>query len=120
MGSGIVEAAGEGVTGLAPGDRVAMIGVGHQAYAALPAEQVQKVPDGFSLRDASLSYLAAWSLSALHLAGYRAAETAVLAPQPPASKTGEPPCANSFQRLSASAGSIFFRIRWTCTWRRPA
>ncbi|GIW04686.1 MAG: hypothetical protein KatS3mg059_1306 [Thermomicrobiales bacterium] len=78
MGSGIVEAAGEGVTGLAPGDRVAMIGVGHQAYATLPPEQVQKVPDGLSLRDASLSYLAAWSVSALHLAGYRAAETVVV------------------------------------------
>ncbi len=75
MGSGIVEAAGEGVTALAPGDRVAMIGAGHQEYAALPAEQVQKVPEGLALRDASLAYLAAWSVSALHLASYRAAET---------------------------------------------
>ena len=74
MGSGTVRAIGTGVTDLRPGDRVAL-STGHQAWVAAPRSQVHRIPDGLELRVASLAYLSAWSVSALHLGGYRAAET---------------------------------------------
>jgi threonine dehydrogenase-like Zn-dependent dehydrogenase len=78
MGSGTVETIGAGVMGWAPGDRVAMTGVGHQEYAVLAEGQLGRVGEGLDLRDASLSYLCAWSVSALHLGRYAAAETVVV------------------------------------------
>jgi threonine dehydrogenase-like Zn-dependent dehydrogenase len=78
MGSGVVEAIGDGVTRCAPGDRVAMVGVGHQEYAVIAEGQIGKVDDRLDLRDASLAYLSAWSVSALHLGQYTAAETVVV------------------------------------------
>lgn len=78
MGSGVVEVVGPGVDAALVGAPVAFNGGGHQPYAVLPADKVQRVPDGLSLRDASLSYLSAWSVSALHLGSYAAAETVVV------------------------------------------
>jgi threonine dehydrogenase-like Zn-dependent dehydrogenase len=78
MGSGIVETAGAEVTAVAPGDRVAMNGIGHQEYAIVPVRKAHRVPEGLSLRDASIAYLAGWSVSALHLGEYAAAETVVV------------------------------------------
>lgn len=78
MGSGIVEGVGLGVDHLAPGDPVGLVGVGHQEYAALPVDRVGKIPEGLSLRDASVAYLSGWSLSALHLGSYAAGETVVV------------------------------------------
>ena len=78
MGSGIIDAVGAGVTKRKPGDRVAMVGIGHQDYAVQKEEQTHLIPDGLSLRDASLTYLSAWSVSALHLGSYAAAETIVV------------------------------------------
>lgn len=55
-GAGIVEAVGEGVTGLAPGDRVAYAGVPVGAYAqvrCMPAHRLVKLPDAISFRDAA-------------------------------------------------------------------
>lgn len=78
MGSGTVEAVGPGVDEGLIGAPVAFNGGGHQPFAAMPAGSVKRVPDGLSLRDASLSYLSAWSVSALHLGEYAAAETVVV------------------------------------------
>jgi threonine dehydrogenase-like Zn-dependent dehydrogenase len=78
MGSGVVAAVGEGVTGFAAGDRVAMVGVGHQEYAVLAEDRLGRVGDGLDLRDAAISYLSAWSVSVLHLGQYAAAETVVV------------------------------------------
>ncbi len=75
MGSGEVTACGGDVSGLAVGDRVAMTGVGHQEFAVVPEGRAHKLPDGVSLETASLSYLAGWAVSALHLGRYAAAET---------------------------------------------
>ncbi|MEJ2156876.1 MAG: quinone oxidoreductase [Desulfobacteraceae bacterium] len=55
-GAGIVEAVGEGVSGLASGDRVAYAGVPPGAYAEkrrIPAHRLVKVPEAISLRDAA-------------------------------------------------------------------
>src|SRR5665213_2983445 len=54
-GAGTVEAIGEGVTGLAPGDRVAyaMVLGSYAEYAVVPAAKLVKVPEHISLRDAA-------------------------------------------------------------------
>ncbi|MGH2558245.1 MAG: zinc-binding dehydrogenase [Thermomicrobiales bacterium] len=81
MGSGIVEVAGAGVEHVRPGDPVAMTGNGHQEYAVVPGRRVHRLPAGLSLRDASITYLSGWAVSALHLGGYAAAETVVVVGQ---------------------------------------
>lgn len=78
MGSGIVERTGPGVSSVAAGDRVVIRGVGHQAAIVVPEARVVRVPDGLRLRDAALSYLPSWAVSALHLGRYAAAETIVV------------------------------------------
>lgn len=78
MGSGIVSALGEGVTGLRVGEAVALSGNGHAEYAVLPAHRVYPLPPGVDPRDASLSYLAGWAVSALHIGRYAAAENVVV------------------------------------------
>ncbi|MBM4407844.1 MAG: zinc-binding dehydrogenase [Chloroflexi bacterium] len=74
MGSGVVEALGEGVTSVVPGDRVVM-STGHRSHVVVPASGLHRVPDALSLRDAALSYLPSWSVSVLHLGRYQAGET---------------------------------------------
>ena len=58
-GAGTVAAVGEGVTGLAVGDRVAWAGPGssYAAQVALPAKGVVPVPDGISLQVAAAAIL---------------------------------------------------------------
>jgi len=75
MGSGVIESVGAGVDDRRIGQRVAFNGAGHQEYAVLSADRVYRIPDKLSLDVASLAYLSAWSVSALHLGGYAAAET---------------------------------------------
>ena len=55
-GAGIVEAVGDGVSDLAPGDRVAYAGLPPGAYAEkrlIPAHRLVKVPEEIPLRDAA-------------------------------------------------------------------
>lgn len=80
MGSGVVEAVGAGVEGFAPGDRV-VLSTGHQTYTVASVETLHPVPAGLSVREAGIAYLCSWSVSALHLGGYRAAETVVVVGQ---------------------------------------
>jgi threonine dehydrogenase-like Zn-dependent dehydrogenase len=72
MGSGVVTAVGEGVIGVSVGEPVSMNGVGHQEMAVLPRRKVHMIPPGVSPEAASLSYLAGWAVSALHLGNYAA------------------------------------------------
>ncbi len=81
MGSGVVHTVGEGVRRVAPGDAVAVLNCGHQAYACVPEDAVHRVPSPLPLREASVSYLCSWSISALHLGQYAAAETVVVVGQ---------------------------------------
>ncbi|MBX3014112.1 MAG: zinc-binding dehydrogenase [Caldilineaceae bacterium] len=81
MGSGVVHAVGAAVSSVVPGDEVAVLGCGHQAYVCVAEDAVHRLPSGLSLRDASVSYLCSWSLSALHLGQYAAAETVVVVGQ---------------------------------------
>lgn len=77
MGSGTVREVGADVRTVAPGDKVALH-CGHQEYALVPENAVHRVPPALSLREASVSYLCSWSVSALHLGQYAAAETVVV------------------------------------------
>lgn len=75
MGAGMVTRLGEGVDAFEVGQPVALNGVGHQEYYVAPLHRVHALPDGVSPEAASLSYLAGWAVSALHLGRYAAAET---------------------------------------------
>jgi len=57
--AGTVEAVGEGVTNVKPGDRVAYTSVpgSYAEYAAVPASAVVKVPEGIDLKNAAASML---------------------------------------------------------------
>ncbi|MGE3797532.1 MAG: zinc-binding dehydrogenase [Thermomicrobiales bacterium] len=74
MGSGVITALGDGVNGFAVGDVVAVGGVGHQEYTVASTSRVHRLPEGVGAEEASLSYLAGWAVSALHLGRYAAAE----------------------------------------------
>jgi threonine dehydrogenase-like Zn-dependent dehydrogenase len=78
MGSGTVIGVGEGVSPDRIGEPVAFQGNGHQAQVAMAAERAYPVPAGVDLAVASLAYLSAWSVSALHLGEYAAAERVVV------------------------------------------
>lgn len=81
MASGVVQAVGEGVHRVAPGDAVAVLGCGHQAYACVAEDALHRIPNGLTLHAASVSYLCSWSVSGLHLGQYAAAETVVVVGQ---------------------------------------
>ena len=57
--AGTVEAVGEGVNGLAPGDRVAYTGVmgSYAEKAVVPADRLVKLPEGLSARDGAAAML---------------------------------------------------------------
>lgn len=57
--AGTVEAVGPGVTGVAPGDRVAyaMLRGSYAEYAAVPAGQLVKIPEGLDFRQAAAAML---------------------------------------------------------------
>lgn len=74
MGAGVVSKLGPEVEVLTVGDAVSMNGIGHQEYAVVPIKRVHKLPAAVAPEAASLSYLAGWAVSALHLGRYAAAE----------------------------------------------
>jgi threonine dehydrogenase-like Zn-dependent dehydrogenase len=74
MGAGVVTRVGDDVGGLAEGDVVSMNGIGQQEFAVVPARRAHRLPPGVTPETASLSYLAGWAVSALHLGGYAAGE----------------------------------------------
>ena len=76
--SGIVEAVGEAVTGIAPGDRVAMFASSHKNVNILPASNVVKLPDGVSLEAAALCYIASFSMAAVRKTRVELGESAIV------------------------------------------
>jgi predicted dehydrogenase/threonine dehydrogenase-like Zn-dependent dehydrogenase len=79
--AGVVAAVGEGVTGFAPGDRVACAGAGyanHAEWNAVPENLVARVPEGVSLRDAAYATVGAIALQGLRLARPTLGETAAV------------------------------------------
>ncbi|MDJ0849697.1 MAG: bi-domain-containing oxidoreductase [Myxococcota bacterium] len=69
--AGVVEAVGEGVTGFAPGDRVACAGAGYANHAELnvvPENLVARLPEGVDLAQAAYATVGAIALQGLRLA----------------------------------------------------
>jgi predicted dehydrogenase len=69
--AGVVLEVGEGVTGFAPGDRVACAGAGYASHAELvvvPENLVAPVPDGVPLEQAAFATLGAIALQGLRVA----------------------------------------------------
>lgn len=66
--AGVVAATGDGVTDLAPGDRVACMGSGyapHADYGAVPRNLCVELPDGVSFEEGAFCHLGATALHAL-------------------------------------------------------
>jgi predicted dehydrogenase len=79
--AGEVLAIGHGVTGLAPGDRVACAGAGYANHAeilSVPRNLCARVPDGVSLKAAASATLGAIALHGVRTADARLGETAVV------------------------------------------
>ncbi|HEX7185206.1 MAG TPA: quinone oxidoreductase [Thermoanaerobaculia bacterium] len=70
--AGTVEAVGPGVSGLAPGDRVAYTGVmgAYAEKAAVPADRLVKLPEGLSARDGAAAMLQGMTAHYLALSTY--------------------------------------------------
>jgi predicted dehydrogenase/threonine dehydrogenase-like Zn-dependent dehydrogenase len=69
--AGVVEAVGEGVTGFAPGDRVACAGAGwanHAERIVVPENLAALVPEGLALEKAAFATLGAIALQGLRVA----------------------------------------------------
>jgi predicted dehydrogenase/threonine dehydrogenase-like Zn-dependent dehydrogenase len=79
--SGIVIEIGEGVTGLAPGDRVACAGAGYASHAEVifvPRNLCATVPDGVPLESACYTTVGAIALHGVRQADARLGETAAV------------------------------------------
>ena len=63
--SGVVEEVGEGVTGLAVGDRVALSWSVHASHVVLPAAQVYRLPENVSFETAAWTHIATFPLAAI-------------------------------------------------------
>jgi len=79
--AGVVEEAGPGVVGLAPGDRVACAGAGYASHAELvvvPENLVARAPDGVLLEHAAFATLGAIALQGVRVAAPTLGEVAAV------------------------------------------
>lgn len=76
--AGVVEKVGEGVSGLVPGDRVAMFWTTHQLYNCIPQEQVYKLEEGISFQEAALWHIATFPLAAIRKCRLEVGESAIV------------------------------------------
>lgn len=76
--AGVVEKVGEGVSGLVPGDRVAMFWTTHQLYNCIPQEQVYKLEEGISFQEAALWHIATFPLAAIRKCRLEMGESAIV------------------------------------------
>ena len=109
-GAGVIVAVGPGVSSVALGDPV-VLSTGHQAYVVAPVSGVHRIPAGLPPREAAISYLCSWSVSALHLGRYRAAETVVIVGPGACGRVGGAG-GESDGRAGSGAGRWRGRARW--------
>ncbi|MBO5323118.1 MAG: zinc-binding alcohol dehydrogenase [Oscillospiraceae bacterium] len=76
--AGIVMEVGEGVTSVAPGDRVAVIDQRHQHYVCPPEKNVFKLPDYISFSEAALWHIATFPLAAIRKCKLEIGESAIV------------------------------------------
>ena len=63
--SGVVEAVGEGVASVKPGDRVAASWTKHAAFNAVPEQRVYRLPDALAFEEAAWTHIATFPMAAL-------------------------------------------------------
>ena len=76
--SGIVDAVGEGVRSVAPGDRVAMSWTLHSAYIVVPEGRVYRLPDNVSFEAGALAHIATFPMAAIRKCGLELGESAIV------------------------------------------
>lgn len=76
--SGVVEAVGEGVTTLKPGDRVAMCWTTHSRWVCVPEKNVIKISDCLGFSETSLLHIAAFPLAAIRKCRLEIGESAIV------------------------------------------
>ena len=76
--SGVVDAVGDGVTSLKPGDRVAMSWTVHSQYVVVPEENAYLLPDNVSFEAGALAHIATFPMAAVRKCGVELGESAVV------------------------------------------
>ena len=77
--SGVVEAVGEGITALKPGDRVAMSWSKHQEYVCLPESKVHKIEDDrVSFEEAAMWHIGTFPIAAIRKCRLEIGESAIV------------------------------------------
>ena len=77
--SGVVEAVGDGVASVKPGDRVAASWTHHAAFNLVPAEsRVYAIPDGISFEDAAWTHIATFPMAALRKCRFEFGESVLV------------------------------------------
>lgn len=76
--SGIVEAVGEGVDNVKPGDRVAITGSVHAKRLVMHKTQVYKLADNISMEAAALSYISNFPMAAIRKCLLEMGESAIV------------------------------------------
>lgn len=76
--SGVVDAVGEGVESVKPGDRVAMSWTLHSEYVAVPEDRVYKLPDEVSFEAGALAHISTFPMAAIRKCGLELGESAIV------------------------------------------
>ncbi len=76
--SGVVEAVGDGVTSVKPGDRVAMSWTLHSEYIVVPEDRVYKLPDNVSFEAGALAHIATFPMAAIRKCRLELGESAIV------------------------------------------
>ena len=76
--SGVVDAVGEGVASVKPGDRVAMSWTLHSEYIVVPEDRVYRLPDSVSFEEGALAHIATFPMAAIRKCGLELGESAIV------------------------------------------
>ena len=76
--SGVVERVGEGVTSVAPGDRVSMSWTVHSQYVSVPEHRVYCIPDGVPFGEAALAHISTFPMAAIRKCRLELGESALV------------------------------------------
>ena len=76
--SGVVDAVGEGVSSVKPGDRVAMSWTLHSEYVVVPENRVYRLPDSVSFEAGALAHIATFPMAAIRKCGLELGESAIV------------------------------------------
>ena len=76
--SGVVDAVGEGVSSVRPGDRVAMSWTVHAEYVVVPEDRVYSLPDSVSFEAGALAHISTFPMAAIRKCGLELGESAIV------------------------------------------